>query len=65
MRSLTCKLSTKNASDVWLLDFACSHHMTSHQSGFVDFKEFKEVYTIDETRLTAHGIGSVRLKYQD
>ncbi|PWA44734.1 hypothetical protein CTI12_AA523970 [Artemisia annua] len=58
--------STKNASDVWLLDSACSHHITPHREWFSNFEEHEEVvYTADETPLTTHGIGSVRLQNED
>ena len=58
--------STKNASDAWLLDSACSHHITPHREWFSNFEEHEEVvYTADETPLTTHGIGSVRLQNED
>lgn len=58
--------STKNASDVWLLDSACSHHITPHQEWFSNFEEHEEVvYTADETPLTTPRIGSVRLQNED
>nr|GEY09800.1 retrovirus-related Pol polyprotein from transposon TNT 1-94 [Tanacetum cinerariifolium] len=58
--------SSKNASEIWLLDFACSHHITPHREWFSNFEEHEEVvYTADETPLTTHGIGSVRLQNED
>ncbi|PWA61797.1 Retrovirus-related Pol polyprotein from transposon TNT 1-94 [Artemisia annua] len=58
--------STNNASNVWLLDSACSHHITPHREWFNNFEEHEEVvYTADETPLTTHGIGSVRLQNED
>ncbi|PWA97407.1 Retrovirus-related Pol polyprotein from transposon TNT 1-94 [Artemisia annua] len=58
--------STKNASDVWLLDSACSHYIKLHREWFSNFEEHEEVvYTVDETLLITHGIGSVRLQNQD
>ncbi|GJY35500.1 putative reverse transcriptase domain-containing protein [Tanacetum coccineum] len=58
--------SSKNASEIWLLDSACSHHITPHREWFSNFKEHEEVvYTADETPLTTHGIGSVRLQNEE
>ncbi|GJX90903.1 retrovirus-related pol polyprotein from transposon TNT 1-94 [Tanacetum coccineum] len=58
--------SSRNASEIWLLDFACSHHITPHREWFSNFEEHEEVvYTADETPLTTHGIGSVRLQNED
>ncbi|GJU57695.1 retrovirus-related pol polyprotein from transposon TNT 1-94 [Tanacetum coccineum] len=58
--------SSKNASEIWLLDSACSHHITPHREWFSNFEEHEEiVYTADETPLTTHGIGSVRLQNED
>ena len=58
--------SMKNASDVWLLDSACSHHITPHREWFSNFEEHEEVvYTADETPLTTHGIGFVQLQNED
>nr|GFA13464.1 retrovirus-related Pol polyprotein from transposon TNT 1-94 [Tanacetum cinerariifolium] len=55
--------SSKNASKTWILDFACSHHITPHREWFSNFEEHKEVvYTTNETPLTTHGIGYVRLR---
>ncbi|GKA88616.1 retrovirus-related pol polyprotein from transposon TNT 1-94 [Tanacetum coccineum] len=58
--------SSRNASEIWLLDSACSHHITPHREWFSNFEEHEEVvYTADETPLTTHGIGSVRLQNED
>nr|GEX15600.1 retrovirus-related Pol polyprotein from transposon TNT 1-94 [Tanacetum cinerariifolium] len=58
--------SSRNASEIWLLDSACSHHITPHREWFSNFVEHEEVvYTVDETSLTTHGIGSVRLQNED
>ncbi|PWA49526.1 Retrovirus-related Pol polyprotein from transposon TNT 1-94 [Artemisia annua] len=58
--------SNENASRVWLLDSACSHHITPHREWFSNFEKHEEVvYTADETPLTTHGIGSVRLQNED
>ncbi|GKD55355.1 hypothetical protein Tco_1288742, partial [Tanacetum coccineum] len=58
--------SSRNASEIWLLDSACNHHITPHREWFSNFEEHKEVvYTADETPLTTHGIGSVRLQNED
>nr|GEW32659.1 retrovirus-related Pol polyprotein from transposon TNT 1-94 [Tanacetum cinerariifolium] len=58
--------SSRNDSEIWLLDFACSHHITPHREWFSNFEEHEEVvYTTDETPLTTHGIGSVRLQNED
>ncbi|GJU65558.1 retrovirus-related pol polyprotein from transposon TNT 1-94 [Tanacetum coccineum] len=58
--------SSKNASEIWLLDSVCSHHITPHREWFSNFEEHVEVvYTVDETPLTTHGIGSVRLQNED
>ncbi|GJV34727.1 retrovirus-related pol polyprotein from transposon TNT 1-94 [Tanacetum coccineum] len=58
--------SSRNASKIWLLDSACSHHITPHREWFSNFKEHEEVvYTADETPLTTHGIGFVRLQNED
>ncbi|GJW46047.1 retrovirus-related pol polyprotein from transposon TNT 1-94 [Tanacetum coccineum] len=52
--------SSRNASQIWLLDSACSHHITPHREWFSNFEEHEEVvYTADETPLITHGIGSV------
>nr|GFA62685.1 retrovirus-related Pol polyprotein from transposon TNT 1-94 [Tanacetum cinerariifolium] len=58
--------SSRNAFKIWLLDFACSHHITPHQEWFSNFEKHEEViYTADETPLTTHGIGFVRLQNED
>nr|GEY72247.1 retrovirus-related Pol polyprotein from transposon TNT 1-94 [Tanacetum cinerariifolium] len=58
--------SSRNDSEIWLLDFACSHHITPHREWFSNFEEHEEVvYTVDETPFTTHGIGSVRLQNED
>nr|GEX14097.1 retrovirus-related Pol polyprotein from transposon TNT 1-94 [Tanacetum cinerariifolium] len=58
--------SSRNAYEIWLLDFACIHHITPHREWFSNFEENEEVvYTTDETPLTTHGIGSVRLQNED
>nr|GEX22596.1 protein kinase-like domain-containing protein [Tanacetum cinerariifolium] len=58
--------SSKNASEIWLLDSACSHQITPHREWFSNFEEHEEVvYTTDETSLTSYGIGSVRLQNED
>ncbi|GJR12950.1 retrovirus-related pol polyprotein from transposon TNT 1-94, partial [Tanacetum coccineum] len=58
--------SSRNASEIWLLDSACSHHITPHREWFSNFEEHEEVvYTADETPLITHGIGSVRLQNED
>ncbi|GJU44747.1 transposable element [Tanacetum coccineum] len=58
--------SSRNASKIWLLDSACSHHITPHREWFSNFEEHEEVvYTADETPLTTYGIGSVRLQNED
>ncbi|GJS48326.1 retrovirus-related pol polyprotein from transposon TNT 1-94 [Tanacetum coccineum] len=58
--------SSRNAYEIWLLDSACSHHITPHREWFSNFEEHEEVvYTADETPLTTHGIGSVRLQNKD
>nr|GEX26332.1 retrovirus-related Pol polyprotein from transposon TNT 1-94 [Tanacetum cinerariifolium] len=58
--------SSRNASETWLLDFACSHHITLHREWFSNFEEHEEVvYTVDETSLITHGIGLVRLQNDD
>ncbi|GJW86312.1 retrotransposon protein, putative, ty1-copia subclass [Tanacetum coccineum] len=58
--------SSRNASEIWLLDSACSHHITPHQKWFSNFEEHEEfVYTTDETPLATYGIGSVRLQNED
>nr|GEZ61688.1 retrovirus-related Pol polyprotein from transposon TNT 1-94 [Tanacetum cinerariifolium] len=58
--------SSKFASETWLLDFACSHHITPHREWFINFEKHEEVvYTTDETPLATHGIGFVRLQNDD
>ncbi|GJY06236.1 retrovirus-related pol polyprotein from transposon TNT 1-94, partial [Tanacetum coccineum] len=58
--------SSRNASEIWLLDFACSHHITPHREWFCNFKEHEKiVYTANENPLTTHGIGFVRLQNED
>ncbi|GJR88937.1 retrovirus-related pol polyprotein from transposon TNT 1-94 [Tanacetum coccineum] len=58
--------SSRNTFEIWLLDFACSYHITPHREWFSNFEEHEEVvYTADETPLTTHGIGSVRLQNED
>nr|GEX12139.1 retrovirus-related Pol polyprotein from transposon TNT 1-94 [Tanacetum cinerariifolium] len=58
--------SSRNASEIWLLDSACSHYNTQHREWFSNFEEHEKlVYTTDETPLTTHGIGSVRLQNED
>ncbi|GKB20815.1 retrovirus-related pol polyprotein from transposon TNT 1-94 [Tanacetum coccineum] len=59
--SLATSLS-RNASEIWLLDSACSHHITPHRELFSNFEERVEVvYTAKETPLTTHGF-EVRAK---
>nr|GEV36617.1 retrovirus-related Pol polyprotein from transposon TNT 1-94 [Tanacetum cinerariifolium] len=49
--------SSRNAFEIWLLDSACSHHITPHREWFSNFEEHDEVvYTADETSLTTHDI---------
>ncbi|GJX78318.1 retrovirus-related pol polyprotein from transposon TNT 1-94 [Tanacetum coccineum] len=51
--------SSRNDSEIWQLDSACSHHITPHREWFSNFEEHEEVvYTADETPLTTHGIES-------
>nr|GEU96356.1 retrovirus-related Pol polyprotein from transposon TNT 1-94 [Tanacetum cinerariifolium] len=51
---------------IWLLDSACSYHITPHREWFSNFEEHEEVvYTADETPITAYGIGSVRSQNKD
>ncbi|GJR29297.1 retrovirus-related pol polyprotein from transposon TNT 1-94 [Tanacetum coccineum] len=58
--------SSRNASKIWLLDSACSHHITPHREWFSNFEKHEEVvYTADQNPLTTHGIGSVRLQNED
>ncbi|GJS68838.1 retrovirus-related pol polyprotein from transposon TNT 1-94 [Tanacetum coccineum] len=58
--------SSRNAYEIWLLDSACSHHIRPHREWFINFEEHEEVvYTTNETLLTTHGIGSVRLQNED
>ncbi|GJR75321.1 retrovirus-related pol polyprotein from transposon TNT 1-94 [Tanacetum coccineum] len=58
--------SSRNDSEIWQLDSACSHHITPHREWFSNFEEHEEVvYTADETPLTTHGIGSIRLQNED
>ncbi|GJZ67186.1 retrovirus-related pol polyprotein from transposon TNT 1-94 [Tanacetum coccineum] len=58
--------SSRNASKIWLLDSACSHHITPHREWFINFEEHEEVvYITDKTLLTTHGIGFVRLLNKD
>nr|GFA05037.1 retrovirus-related Pol polyprotein from transposon TNT 1-94 [Tanacetum cinerariifolium] len=46
--------------------FACSHHITPHREWSNNFKKNEEVvYIADETPLTTHGIGSVRLQNEE
>ncbi|KAE8706002.1 hypothetical protein F3Y22_tig00110410pilonHSYRG00039 [Hibiscus syriacus] len=56
-----------SCSSLWLLDSACSHHMTPNREWFFDFKELKGgiVYTTNNSPLDTLGIGSVRLRNQD
>ncbi|GKE61858.1 retrovirus-related pol polyprotein from transposon TNT 1-94, partial [Tanacetum coccineum] len=35
--------SRRHASEIWLLDSACSHHITPHREWFSNFKEHEEV----------------------
>ncbi|GJT27803.1 retrovirus-related pol polyprotein from transposon TNT 1-94 [Tanacetum coccineum] len=50
----------------WKRDCPRFHHITPHQDWFSNFEEHEEVvYTADETPLTTHGIGSVRLQNED
>ncbi|GKC59833.1 transposable element [Tanacetum coccineum] len=58
--------SSRNASEIWLFDSTCSHHITPHREWFSNFEEHEEVvYTADKTPLTTHGIGSVQLQNED
>ncbi|KAE8678648.1 hypothetical protein F3Y22_tig00111402pilonHSYRG00027 [Hibiscus syriacus] len=56
-----------SCSSSWLLDSACSHHMTPNREWFFDFKELKSgiVYTANNSPLDTLGIGSIRLRNQD
>ncbi|KAE8695371.1 hypothetical protein F3Y22_tig00110718pilonHSYRG00113 [Hibiscus syriacus] len=56
-----------SCSSSWLLDSACSHHMTPNREWFFDFKELKGgiVYTANNSPLDTLGIGSIRLRNQD
>ncbi|KAE8720956.1 hypothetical protein F3Y22_tig00017808pilonHSYRG00163 [Hibiscus syriacus] len=56
-----------SCSSSWLLDSACSHHMTPNREWFFDFKELKGgiVYTTNNSPLDTLGIGSIRLRNQD
>nr|GEW38792.1 retrovirus-related Pol polyprotein from transposon TNT 1-94 [Tanacetum cinerariifolium] len=47
--------SSRNAFEIWLLDSACSHHITPYREWFSNFEEHEEVvYTADKTPLTTH-----------
>ncbi|KAE8664954.1 hypothetical protein F3Y22_tig00112738pilonHSYRG01227 [Hibiscus syriacus] len=56
-----------SCSSSWLLDSACSHHMTPNREWFFDFKELKGriVYTANNSPIDTLGIGSIRLRNQD
>ncbi|KAE8661311.1 hypothetical protein F3Y22_tig00113726pilonHSYRG00149 [Hibiscus syriacus] len=56
-----------SCSSSWLLDSACSHHMTPNREWFFDFKELKGgiVYAVNNSPLDTLGIGSIRLRNQD
>ncbi|GKC79956.1 hypothetical protein Tco_1130730 [Tanacetum coccineum] len=53
--------STINASYIWLLDSACSHHITPHREWFRNFEKHEVVYTAEETPLKSKGF-EVRAK---
>ncbi|KAE8703256.1 DEAD-box ATP-dependent RNA helicase 57 [Hibiscus syriacus] len=56
-----------SCSSSWLLDSACSHHMTPNREWFFDFKELKGgiVYIANNSPLDTLGIGSIHLRNQD
>ncbi|GJT18000.1 transposable element [Tanacetum coccineum] len=47
--------SSRNASEIWLLDSACSHHITPHREWFSNFEEHEEVNE-DGTIVTLKGV---------
>nr|GEW31731.1 retrovirus-related Pol polyprotein from transposon TNT 1-94 [Tanacetum cinerariifolium] len=58
--------SSRNASKIWLLDFACSHHITPHREWFSNFEENEEVvYKADETPLTTHEYKGFEVRAND
>ncbi|GJU35463.1 retrovirus-related pol polyprotein from transposon TNT 1-94 [Tanacetum coccineum] len=58
--------SSKNASEIWLLDSACSHHITPHREWFSNFEEHeKVVYTADETPFTTHESKGFEVRAKD
>ena len=63
---LSIAASTSNSSS-WLLDSACSHHMTPNREWFFDFKELNGgiVYAANNAPLVTHGVGSVHLRNHD
>ncbi|KAE8681667.1 GDSL esterase/lipase [Hibiscus syriacus] len=56
-----------SCSSSWLLDSACSQHMTHNREWFFDFKELKGgiIYTANNSPLDTLGIGSIHLRNQD
>ncbi|KAE8692332.1 hypothetical protein F3Y22_tig00110840pilonHSYRG00095 [Hibiscus syriacus] len=56
-----------SCSNSWLLDSACSHHMTPNREWFFNFKELKGgiVYTANNSPLDTLWISSIRLRNQD
>ena len=65
--SFAAATPSTSCSSSWLLDSACSHHMTPNREWFFDFKELKGgiVYTANNFPLNTRGIGSIHLKNQD
>ncbi|GJT56454.1 retrovirus-related pol polyprotein from transposon TNT 1-94 [Tanacetum coccineum] len=54
--------SSRNASEIWLLDSTCSHHITPHREWFSNFEEHEEVNK-DGTIVTLKGVRySTKLK---
>jgi hypothetical protein len=50
----------------WIMNSACTHHMSSKKDWFYDFKEMKGVvYMGDESTCKITGIGKIKLKLHD
>ncbi|GJX81498.1 retrovirus-related pol polyprotein from transposon TNT 1-94 [Tanacetum coccineum] len=47
--------SSRNASEIWLMDSTCNHHITPHREWFSNFKEHEEVNE-DGTIVTLKGV---------
>ncbi|KAE8690124.1 hypothetical protein F3Y22_tig00110926pilonHSYRG00104 [Hibiscus syriacus] len=51
-----------SCSSSWLLDSACSHHMTPNREWFFDFKELKDVHYVPDLMRNLISVGTLESK---